>query len=70
MVAVGRAESALQAKMDAQCATLSDTSLKMLRRKLPITRQPFDFASSTHGLRGQWPCEPLRSDGPPAATED
>ena len=37
-------------KLDEMCQHLSDKSLKTLRRRLPISKQPFNFQSGAHKL--------------------
>eukprot|EP01062_Namystynia_karyoxenos_P002512 TRINITY_DN10885_c0_g1_i1.p1 TRINITY_DN10885_c0_g1~~TRINITY_DN10885_c0_g1_i1.p1 ORF type:complete len:312 (+),score=112.30 TRINITY_DN10885_c0_g1_i1:93-938(+) len=51
--ALEAAEGDFHAKLDEMCRTLSDKSLKTLRRKLPVSKQLFDFSSGAHKLAAE-----------------
>eukprot|EP01061_Rhynchopus_euleeides_P000755 TRINITY_DN10540_c0_g1_i2.p1 TRINITY_DN10540_c0_g1~~TRINITY_DN10540_c0_g1_i2.p1 ORF type:complete len:333 (+),score=137.20 TRINITY_DN10540_c0_g1_i2:122-1000(+) len=44
------AEREFHMKLEEMCQHLSDKSLKTLRRRLPVSKQPFDFSTGAHKL--------------------
>eukprot|EP00759_Apiculatamorpha_spiralis_P043573 PhF_6_TR40890/c0_g1_i2/m.61838/K10364/CAPZA; capping protein (actin filament) muscle Z-line, alpha len=48
--AIEKGDGEFQVKLEETCQTLGGTSLKALRRPLPVTKQLFDFASRGHKL--------------------
>lgn len=51
--AMDRAETAFHAAIEETCASMSSTTLKSLRRVLPITGDKFDFGSAAHSLASE-----------------
>eukprot|EP01063_Lacrimia_lanifica_P016022 TRINITY_DN22650_c0_g1_i1.p1 TRINITY_DN22650_c0_g1~~TRINITY_DN22650_c0_g1_i1.p1 ORF type:complete len:284 (+),score=108.79 TRINITY_DN22650_c0_g1_i1:75-926(+) len=44
------AEAEFHMKIDEMCQSMSDKALKSLRRRLPVSKQPFNFSSGAHKL--------------------
>eukprot|EP00762_Andalucia_godoyi_P008292 ANDGO_02964.mRNA.1 F-actin-capping protein subunit alpha len=50
---IGKFEDAFHASIEENCASMSRTTFKALRRMLPITGEKFDFASASHSLASE-----------------
>ena len=48
-----KAESSFHTQVEEMCANLSANTFKALRRKLPVTAEPMNFASAAHKLVGE-----------------
>mmetsp|Transcript_38834 Transcript_38834/g.69496 ORF Transcript_38834/g.69496 Transcript_38834/m.69496 type:complete len:290 (-) Transcript_38834:134-1003(-) len=53
MSAISKCESQFHTGVHTQCTELSEGALKKLRRKLPVTKQLFDFGSNAHKLAAE-----------------
>eukprot|EP01012_Entosiphon_sulcatum_P008478 TRINITY_DN1460_c0_g1_i2.p1 TRINITY_DN1460_c0_g1~~TRINITY_DN1460_c0_g1_i2.p1 ORF type:complete len:175 (-),score=41.42 TRINITY_DN1460_c0_g1_i2:21-545(-) len=53
LAAVSAAEGKFHQDIESQCSQLSEDTFKAMRRRLPITKEPFNFASSAHKLAAE-----------------